>query len=172
MTQKELSQIFKANYNELKEYSTKASKVFSKNYEINSLISECYIYLHDKIESLHNEADVVSWAKTWLRNNIRWSNSNYHKIENGRPHHDEFQEEEFSIEDPIHSDEINSLILSYYSLLTPRKKRLFSIYIEKDLKKGKDVASHLNISISGAYGIISECKEVESSFKKWITHQI
>lgn len=172
MTQDLLSKIFNLNYPSFKEYSIKASKIMKGNPQIETLLSECYIYLDDKRHQLNDEADVVSWGKTWIKNNLRWGNSNYYKLENGRSNHIEFEDWDIPTTDTIDGDTIEKLMNTYYDKLNNHNKRLFSIYTLKGIRKGKDVATHLNISISGAYGIINECKEVEDKFKLWIISQI
>ena len=77
-----------------------------------------------------------------------------------------------STQDFLDSDGVESLINEFESKLSTYDKRLFSIYFRKDLKKGREISKHLNISISSAYIIAGECKKIEENFKKWLTKQV
>jgi len=172
MTQEKLSNLFNRNYNNLLDYSSKASRVLTHKPASTQILSECYLYLDDKRHQLNTEEDVVSWGKTWIKNNLKWSSSPYKKLERIRPNHCEFEDWGSSSYDMIDGEAIQKLMSDFESTLNTIDKRLFSIYIVKEIRKGKDVAEHLDISISGAYGIINQCKEIEGKFKDWLKNQI
>jgi hypothetical protein len=171
MTQTKLNSIFNNNYKDLENYSTKASRKLTRGIDPLSILSECYVYLDDRRHDIDTESQMIAWAKTFIKNNLRWPTSPFNLKENGRGH-SEFGDWTKPINQGLDSETIQELINTFESTLSSYDKRLFSIYIVQDIRKGREVAEHLDISISGAYSVITECKVIENNFKEWLKNQI
>lgn len=171
MTQATLSNLFNRNYKEIYDYTSKASIRFNMANSINSLIAECYLYLDSKRKDLNDEPQMISWAKTFIKNNLRWTESPFRKMEKGRGH-SEFEDWGQSQYDTPTEEWILELSDSFSNSLSPYDKRLFNIYTIKGLRKGIEVSDYLDISISSAFKVINECKEVESRFRNFIKQNV
>lgn len=171
MTSENLNHYYTKNYDNLTDYSIKAIKHFRRKLDTTWVLSECYLYLVDNIYLLKNESDVQSFSKNWIKTNLRWKttpivrasqvNNNsedilfFHSINNG----------------PDSSD-ILSKIEDFRDTLNTYDRRLFNIWWDLDLRKIKEVAEYLQISSSGAYRIIGECKELDIRLEIFIRKNI
>lgn len=171
MTQTTLSNLFNRNYKEIYDYTSKASIRFGMANSINSLIAECYLYLDSKRKDLETESQMISWAKTFIKNNLRWTESPFRKMEKGRGH-SEFEDWGQSQYDTISEEDIMELWDTFNKNLNSYDKRLFNIYTVKGLRKGIEVSSYLNVSISSAFNVINECKQVEERFRNFIKQNV
>lgn len=171
MTQNQLNLLFNKNYKDLENYATTATNKLRRGTDPLSILSECYVYLDDKRHNINTEPELVSWGKTFIKNNLRWTTSPFNLKENGR-NHSEIGDWHKPTDQDLDGDIIVELINKYESSLSSYNKRLFNIYIVQDLRKGREIAQHLDISISGAYSVINECKVIENNFKEWLKNQI
>lgn len=184
MTKTKLNNIFNENYKDLLNYSLAATKRFNmKNYE-HSLLSECYIHLDRKIKDLKTPADVISYAKTFMKNQLRWSGSPFRKKEFKRE--EEYQDTKNNHESVLEDSEemgepyydldleffVNDLYKEFQQELSQYERRLFNIYTIQRIRKGKEVAKHLNISTSYAFKIILEAKPIEERFRNFIKSNV
>jgi DNA-directed RNA polymerase specialized sigma subunit len=111
---------------------------------------------------------MIAYAKNWIKCNLKWTNS---------PLNRQIRLNNLPSDSPIipgtseqgqNAEEILAQIQEFSTTLNQYDRRLFHIYYEMDLRKGKEIASHLDISISSAYPIIKECKQLELKLRNHI----
>jgi hypothetical protein len=164
-----LSQEFNKHYQDIETYTKKLVNYLNKQIDVSWILSECYLYLHSNLASINDTKTLVSYAKNWIKSNCKWSNSplNRQIRLNNNPEQVDYSTETSNIYS-FDTDKIESQIEDFRSSLSPYDKRLFSIYFDLDLKKGKDVSAHLNIPLSSSYPIINECKQIELQLRQHI----
>jgi hypothetical protein len=170
MTQNQLKILFNKNYQDIFVYTSKALTKHKNVVDASALLSECYLYLDDKRHDIDDESILVSWAKTFIKNNLNWSYSTVKKRENGKrqlvlveSYYDANLVQ--CSNDPTY-EEIMEVLNDFKETLNTVDKRIFDMYTIRGIQKGKDMALHLGISISGAYGIIIRAKQLEEKFRK------
>jgi predicted DNA-binding protein YlxM (UPF0122 family) len=72
----------------------------------------------------------------------------------------------------VNEDDILDKIGEFRDSLSTYDRRLFNIWWDLDLRKGREIAEHLDISISGAYNIIKECKGIDYRLENFIRKNI
>lgn len=170
MTKQQLDKNFVLIYDSIYEYSTKALKHFRSKIEIDHLLSETYLYVLKNINRIYDIQDVESFSKTFIKNSIRWTNSEINRTLHQKIEFTNLDVVEYCITDSDNLDfsKYNILYLRFVKSLTNYEKRLFNIWFNLEIKNGKDLSTYLNISLSLSYRTIKECKMIEKKFKSFI----
>ena len=163
-----LSREFSKSFQDIETYTNKLINYLGKPIDSAWIMSECYIYLYNNLDQLDTPKKMISYAKNWIKCNLKWANS---------PLNRQMRVNNLS-ESPnipgtsgVHifdSETILDQISTFTESLNTYDRRLFHIYYEMDLRKGKEIADHLDISISSAYPIIKECKKLENKLRSHI----
>jgi len=169
MSKNQLNHYFTKNYDNISLYGIKAIKKLKRNIDISWLMSECYLYLYESINELNSERDVVSWSKNWIKTNLKWTTTPLMRQTKMKGITDTGELPHYIESDNYITDE---LMINFKDTLSTYDKRLFNIWWDLDLRKGKDIAEYLNISMTGAYNIIKECKEIDFRLEKYIRKNI
>lgn len=168
MSSQDLSREFSKSFQDIETYTKKLINYLGKPIDSAWIVSECYLYLHNNLDSLDTPRTMISYAKNWIKNNLKWTNS---------PLNRQIRVNNLSESQIIpgtsgvhifDSEIILEQIQDFRDNLSTYDRRLFNIYYDMDLKKGKDIAQHLDISISSAYPIIKECKQLEIKLRNHI----
>lgn len=171
MTNEQLNHYYTKNYDNLTDYSIKAIKHFRRKLDTTWVLSECYLYLVDNINLLKNESDVQSFSKNWIKTNLKWKTTPIVRSSQVNNNSEDILFF-YSTTDTPDSSDILTKIESFRDTLNTYDRRLFNIWWDLDLRKGKDIAEYLDISISGAYNIIRECKELDIRLEIFIRKNI
>ena len=165
----DLSREFSKSFQDIETYTKKLINYLGKPIDSAWIMSECYIYLHNNLALLDTSRKMISYAKNWIKCNLKWTNS---------PLNRQIRLNNIPSDSPdipgtsgvylFDSETILDQIQDFSSGLNQYDRRLFHIYYEMDLRKGKDIANHLAISISSAYPIIKECKQLELKLRNHI----
>lgn len=171
MTNEKLNHLFSKNYDNLTDYGIKAIKHFRRKLDTTWVLSECYLYLVDNINLLVDESDIQSFSKNWIKTNLRWKTTPIVRSSQINNNSDDILFF-YSTTDTPDSSDILTKIEDFRDSLNTYDRRLFNIWWDLDLRKGKDIAKYLDISISGAYNIIKECKELDIRLEIYIRKNI
>lgn len=164
----DLSREFSKSFQDIETYTKKLINYLGKPIDSAWIMSECYIYLHNNLALLDTSRKMIAYAKNWIKCNLKWTNS---------PLNRQIRLNNLPSDSPIipgtseqtqNAEVILAQIQDFSSGLNQYDRRLFHIYYEMDLRKGKEIASHLDISISSAYPIIKECKQLELKLRNHI----
>jgi len=164
----DLSREFSKSFQDIETYTKKLINYLGKPIDSAWIMSECYIYLHNNLALLDTSRKMIAYAKNWIKCNLKWTNS---------PLNRQIRLNNLPSDSPIipgtseqgqNAEEILAQIQEFSTTLNQYDRRLFHIYYEMDLRKGKEIASHLDISISSAYPIIKECKQLELKLRNHI----
>ena len=93
MIKTDLDKYFIDAYKEIELYAIKAINLNKRNVDIVTVMNECYLYLLTKILELKTDKCVISYSKTWIKNNLLWHNSPLLRRELSRHGHLELIEE-------------------------------------------------------------------------------
>lgn len=170
MTTEQLDQEFVAIYPQLQSYATKALQHFRSPIDSSALLAECYLHLRRYENELTTPEQVISYAKNWIKQNVRWKKSPINKaysLHEIRELSETLQDDTFSIEDWLkeRTHEFKSSLNSY-------DQRLWSIYFEKHKVSGKLIAEHLDMSISTGYTVLRECKRLSDRYREFLLKYI
>jgi hypothetical protein len=169
MSSQDLSREFSKSFQDIETYTKKLINYLGKPIDSAWILSECYIYLHSNLDSLETPRVMISYAKNWIKSNLKWTNSPLNRqIRLNNLPNDSPNIQGSSGVHIFDSEIILEQIQDFRDNLSTYDRRLFNIYYEMDLRKGKDIASHLDISISSAYPIIKECKQLEIKLRNHI----
>lgn len=167
-SERDLSREFSKSFQDIETYTKKLINYLGKPIDSAWIMSECYIYLYNNLALLDTPRKMISYAKNWIKCNLKWTNS---------PLNRQIRLNNLS-ESPnipgtsgVHifdSETILDQISTFTESLNTYDRRLFHIYYDLDLRKGKEIADHLDISISSAYPIIKECKQLELKLRNHI----
>ena len=169
MSEKDLSREFSKSFQDIETYTKKLINYLGKPIDSAWIMSECYIYLHNNLDGLDTPRTMIAYAKNWIKNNLKWTNSPLNRqirlnsLPNDSPN--------IPGSSGVHifdSEIILEQLQDFRDNLSTYDKRLFNIYYDMDLRKGKEIAEHLDISISSAYPIIRECKQLEQKLRTHI----
>lgn len=173
MTKNELNNFYTNNFEEIELYAIKTIKHFKRDVDLSMVISESYIHLDKIINELTDDKKAMSCVKNWIKMNLYWGNSPMllknkdisSDVEMSDNRTYEYTIMNFDVSYKKWEDEF------YYNL--PRvKKNMWYIWWILGIKKGKPMSEHLKISISGAYLVINECKDIELEFREFIKQKI
>lgn len=172
MTNEQLNHYFSKNYDSLTEYGSKAISHFRRKLDTTWLLSECYLYLVDNITLLNTESDVQSFSKNWIKTNLKWKTTPIMRMAEIKSNDINIDYIDRKSTITHSSDHIITLIEEFRLTLSTYDRRLFNIWWDLDLRKVNEVANYLEISSSGAYRIIKECRELELKLEKYIRKNI
>lgn len=161
------NEFFIQRYDEFILYAKKALLRANLSHDPEVVVGDAYLYGWERRDQFSMEA-MIAVIKNWIKMNIIWTNSPYRRS---------FKEVRLmpakSLVTHMELDwDYEELRTEFVKALTPKARREFSIYTEKNLRKGREVATHLNCSISGAYRIIRSAKRVELEWKEWCKNSI
>jgi hypothetical protein len=173
MTKNQLNEFYTKNWDEIELYTIKTIKHFNRDADISMVISESYIHLDKHIEELTDDMIAMSFVKNWIKMNLYWTNSPM-LLKNRTISSDYEMSDNRTYEYTIMNFDVNYKKWEdeFYCNLTRINKNLWYMWWILGLKKGRQMAKHLNISISGAYLIINQCKDLEGEFRKFIKDKI
>lgn len=169
LKQQEINEIVTKNHSGLLEYTEKAIYALKRNIDSTTLLSEGYLHLQSYASELKNEAQVISYYKNFIKMNLTWTNSPV--IRNERAILIDFSKRS---QEEYHQppEECEEWIKSWESTLKNEEARLWNIWYHRNLRKGREIAEHLDISISGSYSLIKECKLLEQDLRNYILKKL
>lgn len=170
LSQNEIDICITSHFQEIKEYTEKAIHALKRNIDATTLISEGYLHIHKCRSDLHSEADVISYYKNFIKMNLRWSNSPIIRSERAILIDCTKRDLELSFDSP--PEQLQEWISTWESLLKNEEARLWNIWYHRNLRKGREIAEHLDISISGSYSLIKECKLLEQALRNYIVKKL
>jgi hypothetical protein len=173
MTKTELNNFYTNRYNEIELYAIKTIKHFKRDIDITTVLSESYIHLDKCKDELTDEKKAMSFVKNWIKMNLYWGNSPMLLKNRNLTTSDEISDNRV-YEYTITNFEVNYKKWEdeFYCRLPRIKKNMWYIWWILGIKKGKPMSEHLNISISGAYTVINDCKQLEIEFREFIKQKI
>lgn len=170
LSQNEINDCISRHFQEIREYTEKAIHALKRNIDATTLISEGYLHIHKCRSDLHTEADVISYYKNFIKMNLRWSNSPI--IRNERAILIDYSKKDLDLSFDTPPQETQEWIKSWESTLKNEEARLWNIWYHRNLRKGREIAEHLDISISGSYSLIKECKLLEQDLRNYILKKL
>jgi DNA-directed RNA polymerase specialized sigma24 family protein len=173
ITEQEFKKAFAENYANIEEYTKKALNWSRSRLDYQALINDAYIYTWDNIAHLEAGSQVVSWMKTYIKNNIKWPNSEVQRRDRLSSRQNDIQTPTTSSSNmEMTTEQIEQLQIRFVASLTPYNRRLFHIWFVLGLRKGREIAQHLNMSISTGYIVIRNCKQLSEDYKNWLKQNI
>lgn len=161
MTEKDLTTEFTFIYPDLAVYTRKALWALHSRLEPNECLSECFLYCHSVRDQIETSSDLQAYAKNWIRQNIIWKNSPLKRLVSS-DHPDYLDTPGYDTPDP------EAVIRLWRDTLTSYESALWCIWHERGLRKGREVAEHLGISLSSAYLVLKECRHLEGLLSTYI----
>lgn len=163
MTEKELATEFSLCYQDLAVYTRKALWALHSNLELNDVLSECYLHCHTHRHLITEENPLIAMAKNWIKQNIIWTNSPLRRLS---PKDAPAHKDQGYTPGTQHPEE---LIETWYLTLSQYQKRLWDMWHARGLRRGKEVSGYLDISLSSAYLVLKECRQLEAQLYHYIT---
>lgn len=155
MTEQDLTTEFALILPELAVYTRKALWALNSRLEPNECLSECFLYCHSVRDQISEDLALIAISKNWIRQNIIWKNSPLKRlVSSDTPDH--LDTPGYDTPDP------EEVIRLWRVTLSPYESALWCIWHERGLRKGREIAEHLGISLSSAYLVIKECRSLES----------
>ena len=167
MTRSEFDRIFTEHWEEFNLYATRYVKHLGLSIRAEDSVTGAYLHLLKEIEELHEGSEIVSHGKNWIKMNLRWTQSPLRREHRGREHAELGDWDQSQTVDPDW-ERIDPLTSLWVKRLDLRSRRIWSLYWDLDLRRGRELAEHLNISTSGAYLLLKEARELEQSYREWI----
>jgi hypothetical protein len=168
MTSEEVAIEFARCYPTILVYAKKALWHFKSPLDVHDVMAECYCHVHDHRALITKEVPLESVAKNWVKQNLRWTNSPIKCRLLIQDHNPTTSEPWTSHQDT----DLTPLLAAWRAGLDPYQRRLWGLYGERGMTRGREIALHLGISISSAYLLIKEAKALELSLKNYITNNI
>lgn len=165
-----LNSHFTKNYYDLLEYTEKAIVALKRNVDSATMLSEAYLHIYKCSSELKSEADVVSYSKNFIKMSLRWSNSPV--IRNERAIFIDCHKRTPEQDNLEPHPDIEEWIKNWEGTLKNEEARLWNIWYHKNLRKGREISEYLDISISGSYSLIKECKLLEARLRDHILRQL
>lgn len=179
MNKQQLDKIFSTEYENIYLYANNCIKFNKLNYDPSDIVTESYLYVLNLIQNINEDTQVISYSKTFIKNQCKWNNGKYRRDNRiCNIDIDLFKNlfyEESNLIDNLDSNiniDYASILEKIFSCLTSYEKRLYNIYFILKLNKGREIAEYLDISISGSYKVIKECKVLEVKIKSLIKKNI
>lgn len=164
LTHQQLNEEFTRHYQDLLEYTEKAISALKRPIDATTMLSESYLHLHKCAHEITDASKMVSYCKNFIKMNLKWSNSPVLRSERTiLIDMTRAQQDTYDV-DP----RAEEWIREWESNLKNIERRLWSLWYHQDLKKGREFSEHLNISISGSYAYIRQCKELEKNLRDFI----
>ena len=168
MTSEEVAREFARLYPEILEYTKRAVWHFGVQINPYDVVAECYCHVHDHRDQISQGVPLEAIAKNWCKQNLIWTKSPL-RAKLTRPVLEFTGPEPFtSWQHPAPED----ILVAWKATLDSYQRRLWGIYGEQGLTKGREIAMHLGISNSSAYLLIKEAKALEQQLKIYIKDNI
>jgi len=169
VTKRQLDNYFNNNYYDILKLTQNIINKLKKKYEPETLLANGYIYLKNKQSDIPEEEDIQRWLITYIKNEIKWTNSQISKEEKIKDNieiNDYHQENDDSdIQDKIdyelrynkEKDILNQYRNDY--LKDKQRQIIFDIYFLKGHSSSRKMGRHFNIHYVSAWKLINEMKE-------------
>lgn len=183
MNKKEIDHYYQNNINILLTYADKYIKKVNSRIDSNEIVNNCYLYLINSKEDIRS---IEAFSKDYIKNQIRWSNSeNNRSIKKTNTFKEKWEcgeninsfliEQDINIgsnltEDTLYYNELNNSVLEFNKMLSLNDRGVLSIYM-KGIDTVDKMSRYLNISKYGAYSVIKEAKEIWSRFEEFIKNK-
>lgn len=164
MTEERIATEFTLCLQALRDYTAKALWHFRSHLELNDVISECYIYVHSARHLISEDTPLEAIAKNWIKQNIIWTNSPIRTrlgVTDAPCLTDTAVYDTIPVEETFHA---------WYKTLTPYEQSLWNLWHERGLRRGKEVSGYLDISLSSAYLVLKECRQLETRLHTYINN--
>jgi hypothetical protein len=166
MSEAELASEFTRCYPSLVEYASKALWKLHSPLELDDVLAECYLHCHSCRVLITPNNPLEGVAKNWIKSNLHWPTS---PIKLKLIPKDISQDALVGIPSGTPSDSDPSAVIEeWYSTLTPYERRLWNLWYQQDLRRGKQIAGYLDISVSSGFQLLRECRELSERFRQWI----
>lgn len=170
MNVSEINKWWGENYSALELYATKWIRKSKKAIHPAAMLSDTYLYIYERKDSITDKSILESWAKNHIKLSVGYSNSSIARSERitaipdliDRPSTDWFDIETTT----------KKLITGFAATLPPVEKRLFLLYWVTGLTTGAALADHLDIAISTGYNCLRKIKTYDEQFKKYCIDHI
>lgn len=168
MTHQQLNEEFTRHYQDLLEYTEKAISALKRPIDSTTMLSESYLHLHKCAHEISDPSKMVSYCKNFIKMNLKWSNSPVLRSERAiLIDMTRAQQDTYDV-DP----RAEEWIREWEGNLKNIERRLWELWYHKNLRKGREFSEHLNISISGSYAYIRQCKQLEGSLRNFISSKL
>jgi hypothetical protein len=166
----EINKWWSENYSALELYATKWIRKSKKAIQPGAMLSDTYLYLYERKDSITDKSILESWAKNHIKLSVGYSNSKINRTERIT-----------AIPDTIDRGSDNwidlesttkKLIAGFAATLPPIEKRLFLLYWESNLTTAYLLSKHLDIAISTGYNCLRKIKTYDEAFKKYCIDHI
>jgi len=171
MTDTTLKLEFDNNYEEIKSYAAKINHKFHKFKDLDVMLSECYIYLHDNKEKIEQTSNMIAMSKGFIKRQFFWKKGVYSNKLRAICSDKELQVFSNYIEEnsvSIDYDKLMEYYDQFYNTLSLYDKSLFDIYHKKNRQITRELAEHLDISMTSAYDILLQCREINERLKTFL----
>lgn len=166
----EVDEYFTSYYGQLKKTITLIAKKYKSDITYDNVISHTYIYIIDNevklkaFSEMHNKTmahTIYSFVLRYVNGTYQWSRSYLNK--ENRKFSNKFSNIDDVLEPPsthqyddIYNEEF---IADFHLSLTKLDRICFNLYYYEGMDNPKDLAEHLQISLSSTYTIINKLKD-------------
>jgi hypothetical protein len=169
ITKKQLDTYFNENYEAISRLTQNIINQHNRKYEPSTLLANGYEYLLNKKNEIPDN-EIQQWLITYIRNNIKWENSQIRKEERIQDnveindYYDQIDDED-DINDKIESEirytkqkDILNQYRNHY-LKDKQKQIIFDVYFVKLQSSCRKMGKHFDIHYVSAHKLIKEMKE-------------
>lgn len=160
---------FTNNYNSINALAKNIINQFKRNYDSESLLSNGYIYLNQKIKEIPTTEDIQKWLITYIKNEIKWENSQIkkeEKINYSEQIDDKYDaiDDETDIQDKIafemRYNEQKTILFQYRNQYQQDKQKqiIFDVYFVKGFSSSRKMAKHFGLHYVTCWKLIKEMK--------------
>lgn len=167
MTKSELDEHLQAHWDELGLYAKKYISMLALSIPAEDAVVGAYLHCLQCREEIEGPNEFIARSKNWIKMNLRWTQSPLRREHRGREHAELGDWDRGQSGDPDW-ERVDPLTALWVKGLGVRSRRIWSLYWDLDLRRGRALAEHLNISTSGAYLLLKEARELEQSYREWI----
>lgn len=153
VTKNQIDLYFTKNYSNINALAKNIINQYNRNYESESLLNNGYIYLTSKMDEIPGIEDIQKWLITYIKNEIRWTNSQIGKEESIK-YSEELTEkydnidEDDDIDDKVAAEmrynEQKTILHQYrHEYLDDKLKQIiFDVYFIKGHSSSRKMAAH------------------------------
>lgn len=163
-----LNKEFTSIYDDLHLYALKASIKINRSIPVEDILSECFLYVYSRRDRITDKSQLTAWCKKWIKSHLYWGNGSLVRQSLDIKAQEIPQNLSLTIDYSVTEQMILDWIKEWEMTLSAMDKRIWNMWHHQNIRKGKEFAKFLNISVDYGFSLVRDGKRLDLSLRNYI----